>query len=424
MNIIMLGTGYVGLVSGTCFSEFGFNVCCVDTDNDKIGNLNNNIMPIYEPGLSNLVKKNKDAGRLSFSNDIVNNIKKADVIFIAVGTPTRRGDGHADLTYIYEAAELIGKNLNGYTVIVTKSTVPVGTGVEVKKIIKKANPNAYFDMVSNPEFLREGNAIGDFMKPDRVVVGLENEKAKEVMTFVYKPLYLIQTPIIFTDLNTAELIKYSANAFLAVKISFINQIADLCEKVDADVHDVARGIGLDNRIGSKFLHPGPGYGGSCFPKDTKAITSTADKFKTNLSVIKSVIKSNQNRSNILLKRVHEILKNKVKNKNITFLGVTFKANTDDMRDSSSLIMIPALSKKGAFIKYYDPTGYKKDFEKIKNVSFENTIKKSLDRSDLVIIHTEWNDFKSLNFKNLVDGKIYYLRYEKYMFTYKNKNSRF
>jgi UDPglucose 6-dehydrogenase len=258
----MLGTGYVGLVSGTCFSEFGFNVCCVDKDKDKINNLKNDIIPIYEPGLQSLVKKNKNSGRLLFSNDIDQNIKKADIVFIAVGTPSRRGDGHADLTYVYQAAEKVAKNLDGYTVIVTKSTVPVGTGAEVKKIIKTINPDALFDIVSNPEFLREGNAIEDFMRPDRVVVGLENEKAKEIMSILYKPLYLIETPILFTDLNTAELIKYSANAFLAVKISYINQISDLCEKVGADVHDVARGIGLDKRIGSKFLHPGPGYGGS------------------------------------------------------------------------------------------------------------------------------------------------------------------
>ena len=404
MNITILGTGYVGLVSGTCFSEFGFDVCCVDKDKDKINNLKNDIIPIYEPGLQNLVKKNKNSGRLSFSNEIDQNIKKADIVFIAVGTPSRRGDGHADLTYVYEAAEKIAKNLDGYTVIVNKSTVPVGTGAEVKNIIKKINPDALFDVVSNPEFLREGNAIEDFMRPDRVVVGIETEKAKQLMSIIYKPLYLIETPILFTDLNTAELIKYSANAFLAVKISYINQMSDLCEKVGADVHDVAKGIGLDKRIGSKFLHPGPGYGGSCFPKDTKAITATANKFKTNLTVIKSVIKSNENRSSLMLKRVFDILKNKVNNKNICFLGVTFKANTDDMRDSSSLTMIPALIKKGAKINYFDPTGEKSDFKKFNNVTFSNNIKDAIKKSDLIIIHTEWNDFKTINFKKDVKNK--------------------
>ena len=402
MNIIMLGTGYVGLVSGTCFSEFGFNVCCVDTDNDKIVNLNNNIMPIYEPGLSILVKKNKDAGRLSFSNDIENNIKKADVIFIAVGTPARRGDGHADLTYIYEAAELIGKNLNGYTVIVTKSTVPVGTGVEVKKIIKKVNPNAHFDMVSNPEFLREGNAIGDFMKPDRVIVGLENEKAKEVMTFVYKPLYLIQTPIIFTDLNTAELIKYSANAFLAVKISFINQIADLCEKVDADVHDVARGIGLDNRIGSKFLHPGPGYGGSCFPKDTSALVQTAKSNNSNISIVETVVKYNKNRKYDMADKILRVFNKDYENKKISILGLSFKPETDDMRESPSLDIIPILQEKGIKISAFDPIAMNEAKKFLKNIEFAKNLENCIQDCDALVILTEWNEFRSLTPDKLIN----------------------
>ena len=402
MNIIMLGTGYVGLVSGTCFSEFGFNVCCVDTDNDKIVNLNNNIMPIYEPGLANLVKKNKDAGRLSFSNDIENNIKKADVIFIAVGTPTRRGDGHADLTYIYEAAELIGKNLNSYTVIVTKSTVPVGTGVEVKKIIKKVNPNAHFDIVSNPEFLREGNAIGDFMKPDRVIVGLENEKAKEVMTFVYKPLYLIQTPIIFTDLNTAELIKYSANAFLAVKISFINQIADLCEKVDADVHDVARGIGLDNRIGSKFLHPGPGYGGSCFPKDTLALVQTAKSNNSNISIVETVVKYNKNRKYDMADKILRVFNKDYENKKISILGLSFKPETDDMRESPSLDIIPILQEKGIKISAFDPVAMNEAKKFLKNIEFAKNLENCIQDCDALVILTEWNEFRSLTPDKLIN----------------------
>ena len=402
MNIIMLGTGYVGLVSGTCFSEFGFNVCCVDTDNDKIVNLNNNIMPIYEPGLSNLVKKNKDAGRLSFSNDIENNIKKADVIFIAVGTPTRRGDGHADLTYIYEAAELIGKNLNGYTVIVTKSTVPVGTGIEVKKTITKANPNAHFDIVSNPEFLREGNAIGDFMKPDRVVVGLENEKAKEVMTFIYKPLYLIQTPIIFTDLNTAELIKYSANSFLAVKISFINQIADLCEKVDADVHDVARGIGLDNRIGSKFLHPGPGYGGSCFPKDTSALVQTAKINNSNISIVETVVKYNKNRKYDMADKILRVFNKDYENKKVSILGLSFKPETDDMRESPSLDIIPILQEKGIKISAFDPVAMNEAKKILKNIEFAENLENCIQDCDALVILTEWNEFRSLTPDKLIN----------------------
>ena len=314
MNITMLGTGYVGLVSGTCFSEFGFHVCCVDKDKDKINNLNKDIMPIYEPGLQNLVIKNKEAGRLTFSSNIDKFIKKADVIFIAVGTPSRRGDGHADLTYVYEAAEQVAKNLSGYTVIVTKSTVPVGTGNEIKKIIKKINPSADFDIVSNPEFLREGNAIEDFMRPDRVIVGLESEKAKEAISTLYKPLYLIETPILYTDLKTAELIKYSANAFLAVKISYINQMADLCEKVGADVHDVARGMGLDKRIGSKFLHPGPGYGGSCFPKDTLALVQTAKLYKTNVSIVETVVQYNQKRKSDMADKIINIIIIEIKTK--------------------------------------------------------------------------------------------------------------
>ena len=309
MNVTILGTGYVGLVSGTCFSEFGFEVCCVDKDIDKISNLNLGIMPIYEPGLENIVNKNRDAGRLKFSNDINDYIKNADIIFIAVGTPARRGDGHADLKYIYEVAEQIAKNISNYTVIVTKSTVPIGTGDEVKKLIKKINPSADFDMVSNPKFLREGNAIDDFMRPDRVVVGVESERAKEVMSTIYKPLFLIETPIVYTDLKTAELIKYSANAFLAVKISFINQIADLCEKVGADVHDISRGMGLDKRIGSKFLHPGPGYGGSCFPKDTLALVQTAKTHNIDLSIVKTTISYNQKRKSKMADKIIENLGN-------------------------------------------------------------------------------------------------------------------
>ena len=408
MNITMLGTGYVGLVSGTCFSEFGFDVCCVDKDKDKINNLKNDIIPIYEPGLQNLVKKNKNSGRLSFSNDIDQNIKKADIVFIAVGTPSRRGDGHADLTYVYEAAEKIAKNLDGYTVIVNKSTVPVGTGAEVKNIIKKINPDALFDVVSNPEFLREGNAIEDFMRPDRVVVGIETEKAKQLMSILYKPLYLIETPILFTDLNTAELIKYSANAFLAVKISYINQMSDLCEKVGADVHDVAKGIGLDKRIGSKFLHPGPGYGGSCFPKDTLALVQTAKEYDLNLSLVETVVKYNKQRKSDMADKIIEAFNNNCQNKKISILGLSFKPETDDMRDSPSLDIIPILKEKGFDISVFDPVAMDEAKKLLKNIEFSNNIEECLQESDGLVILTEWNEFRGLSatrLKKVMKGNI-------------------
>lgn len=408
MNITMLGTGYVGLVSGTCFSEFGFDVCCVDKDKDKINNLKNDIIPIYEPGLQNLVKKNKNSGRLSFSNEIDQNIKKSDIVFIAVGTPSRRGDGHADLTYVYEAAEKIAKNLDGYTVIVNKSTVPVGTGAEVKNIIKKINPDALFDVVSNPEFLREGNAIEDFMRPDRVVVGIETEKAKQLMSIIYKPLYLIETPILFTDLNTAELIKYSANAFLAVKISYINQMSDLCEKVGADVHDVAKGIGLDKRIGSKFLHPGPGYGGSCFPKDTLALVQTAKEYDLNLSLVETVVKYNKQRKSDMADKIIEAFNNNCQNKKISILGLSFKPETDDMRDSPSLDIIPILKEKGFDISVFDPVAMDEAKKLLKNIEFSNNIEECLQDSDGLVILTEWNEFRSLSatrLKKVMKGNI-------------------
>ncbi|MDC0548465.1 UDP-glucose/GDP-mannose dehydrogenase family protein [Alphaproteobacteria bacterium] len=408
MNITILGTGYVGLVSGTCFSEFGFDVCCVDKDKDKINNLKNDIIPIYEPGLQNLVKKNKNSGRLSFSNEIDQNIKKADIVFIAVGTPSRRGDGHADLTYVYEAAEKIAKNLDGYTVIVNKSTVPVGTGAEVKNIIKKINPDALFDVVSNPEFLREGNAIEDFMRPDRVVVGIETEKAKQLMSIIYKPLYLIETPILFTDLNTAELIKYSANAFLAVKISYINQMSDLCEKVGADVHDVAKGIGLDKRIGSKFLHPGPGYGGSCFPKDTLALVQTAKEYDSNLSLVETVVQYNKQRKSDMADKIIEAFNNNCQNKKISILGLSFKPETDDMRDSPSLDIIPILKEKGFDISVFDPVAMDEAKKLLKNIEFSNSIDECLQDSDGLVILTEWNEFRSLSatkLKKVMKGNI-------------------
>ena len=392
----ILGSGYVGLVSGTCFSEFGFDVCCVDKDSNKINNLKKNIIPIYEPGLENLVKKNSAANRLSFSNNINKNIKEADVVFVAVGTPARRGDGHADLSYVYEAAEQIAKNLSGYTLVVTKSTVPVGTGDEVKNIIKQTNPKANFDIVSNPEFLREGNAIEDFMRPDRVIVGCETKKAKAIISTIYKPLYLIETPIIFTDLKTAELIKYSANAFLAVKISYINQMADLCEKVGADIRDVARGIGLDKRIGSKFLHPGPGYGGSCFPKDTLALIETSKRNKTNISIVETVVKYNQQRKYDMAEKIITLLKSDYENKKVSILGLAFKPETDDMRDSPCLDIIPRLREKGILVSAFDPVAMDEAKKILKDIEFAKNMYSCLKDSDALVILTEWNEFRSLS----------------------------
>jgi UDPglucose 6-dehydrogenase len=400
----MIGTGYVGLVSGVCFSDLGNDVICVDKDQDKINNLQKGIIPIYEPGLEELVRKNYKNKKLKFSTDLDNSIKKSDIVFICVGTPTKKNGIGADLSQIYSVSKEISKSINKFKIIITKSTVPVTTGDEIEKILlKKVNKNK-FSVISNPEFLREGEAIRDFIYPDRVVVGANDKKSANILKNLYSPLISKGAKFISTNRRAAELIKYASNAFLATKITFINEIANLCEKTGIDVEDISIGIGLDKRIGSRFLRAGPAYGGSCFPKDTKAIVATADKFKINLSVIKSVIKSNGLRSKLLLKKVNEILVNKIKNKKICFLGVTFKANTDDMRDSSSLEMIPFLSKKGAKIKYYDPTGLKKEFNKLKNVSFSNSIYDAVKGADLVILHTEWNDFKSINFKKLHPSK--------------------
>ena len=404
MKLCMIGTGYVGLVSGVCFSDLGNEVVCVDNDIEKINKLKKGNIPIYEPGLEELVLKNYKNKRLSFSTNLKEAVRKSDIVFICVGTPTKKGGSGADLSQIYNAAKEISGAINKFKIIITKSTVPVTTGDEIEKIISKKVSKNKFSVVSNPEFLREGEAIRDFSFPDRIVIGTDNKKSNHIMKNLYAPLISKGANYIHVSRRAAELIKYAANAFLATKITFINEIANLCEQTGINVEDVSIGIGLDKRIGSRFLRAGPAYGGSCFPKDTKAITNTADKFKTNLSVIKSVIKSNENRSILLLKRVYQILNNKVKNKKILFLGVTFKANTDDMRDSSSLSMIPALVKKGAKILYYDPTGEKKDFRKIKNVKFENDLKKGIRSTDLVIIHTEWNDFKSINFKALSKNK--------------------
>ncbi len=404
MKLCMIGTGYVGLVSGVCFADLGNDVICVDKDKNKINNLKKGIIPIYEPGLEELVLKNYKNKRLNFSTNIKESIRKSDIVFICVGTPTKKKSNSADLSQVYSAAKEISKSINKFKIVINKSTVPVTTGDEVEKTIAKKVSRKYFSVVSNPEFLREGEAIRDFIYPDRVVIGCNDEKSKKILKNLYSPLISKGAKFVSTNRRAAELIKYASNAFLATKITFINEIANLCEKTGIDVEDISIGIGLDKRIGSRFLRAGPAYGGSCFPKDTKAIVSTADKFKTNLSVIKSVIKSNEIRSDILQKRINLILKNKFKNKKISFLGVTFKANTDDMRDSSSLKLIPYLSRRGAQIKYYDPTGVKKELSKLKNVEFSKSIKDSIKGSDLVIIHTEWNDFKSINFRKFSKNK--------------------
>ena len=408
MKLCMIGTGYVGLVSGVCFSDLGNEVICVDKDTKKVENLKKGIIPIYEPGLEELVLKNYKNKRLNFSTNLKESVAKSDIVFICVGTPTKKNGNGADLTQIFNVAKEIRSSINKFKIIITKSTVPVTTGDEIEKIISKKKSKKFFAVVSNPEFLREGEAIRDFIYPDRVVIGTKDKKANKILKNLYSPLISKGAKYISTSRRAAELIKYAANAFLATKITFINEIANLCEKIDVDVEDISIGMGLDKRIGSRFLRAGPAYGGSCFPKDTKAITTTADKFKTNLSVIKSVIKSNENRSLLLLKRVSDLLKGKIRNKKICFLGVTFKANTDDMRDSSSLSMIPSLSKKGAKINYYDPTGEKNEFKKIKNVVFSKNIKSAIKNSDLIIIHTEWNDFKSINFNKEVSNKRFIL----------------
>jgi len=408
MKLCMIGTGYVGLVSGVCFADLGNDVICVDKDNDKITKLKEGIIPIYEPGLEELVKKNYKLKRLSFTSNISDAIKKSNIIFICVGTPTKKNSNAADLSQIFNVAKEISKNIKSFKIIINKSTVPVTTGDEVEKIISKRVNKKLFSVVSNPEFLREGEAIRDFIYPDRVVIGTSNKKTNKVLKSLYSPLISKGAKYINTSRRGAELIKYASNAFLATKISFINELANLCEKTDVNVEDISIGMGLDKRIGGRFLRAGPAYGGSCFPKDTRAIVDTGSKFKTDLSIIKAVIKSNKDRSKLLLNRVSKILKNKIRNKKICFLGVTFKANTDDMRESSSIKMIPYLSKKGAKITYFDPTGYKKEFKNFKNVFNAKTIKEACNDSDLIIIHTEWNDFKSLNFEKLNKKKNFFI----------------
>ncbi|MFL2770506.1 MAG: UDP-glucose dehydrogenase family protein [Rhodospirillaceae bacterium] len=396
MRIAMIGAGYVGLVSGTCFSEFGLDVVCVDKDKRKISLLSQGNIPIYEPGLEQLVRSNMDSGRLSFSTDLQSAVKDADAVFIAVGTPSRRGDGHADLSYIYAAAEEIAGSIDGYTVIVTKSTVPVGTGREVFRIINQARPGIDFDVVSNPEFLREGSAINDFMRPDRVVIGAESERAKDVMRQLYRVLYIIETPILFTSLETSELIKYAANTFLAAKITFINEVADLCEKVGADVHDVAKGIGLDGRIGKKFLHPGPGFGGSCFPKDALALVKTAQEYKSPLRIIETVVAINDKRKHAMADRVISACGGSVCDKTIAILGLTFKPNTDDMRDSPSLAILPALLEAGATVRAYDPEGMEEAMQIMPEITYCDDAYSAMEGADALVIVTEWNEFRSLD----------------------------
>jgi UDPglucose 6-dehydrogenase len=396
MRVAMIGTGYVGLVSGACFSEFGIEVVCVDKDEAKIANLARGEIPIFEPGLDVLVAANMRARRLSFTSDLASSVAGAAAVFIAVGTPSRHGDGHADLSYVFAAAEEIAAALSGYTVVVDKSTVPVGTAREVERRIRAARPDADFDVVSNPEFLREGSAINDFMRPDRVVIGTESERAREVMRLLYRPLYLIETPILFTKLETAELIKYAANAFLATKITFINEIADLCEKVDADVHDVARGIGLDGRIGRKFLHPGPGFGGSCFPKDALALVRIAREAGAAATLVESVVASNVARKKRMAERIVAALGGTAKGKTAAVLGLTFKPNTDDMREAASLEIIPALQAQGVAVRVFDPEGMDEARKTLSGVVWCDNAYAAMEGADVLAILTEWNEFRALD----------------------------
>ena len=409
MNIVMIGTGYVGLVSGACFSEFGFDVICVDKDEEKIRRLKSGEIPIYEPGLDDLVMRNSQAGRLKFTTDLAQAVAEADAVFIAVGTPTRRGDGHADLSYVYEASRQIAAHLKDYTVIVTKSTVPVGTGRQIHQIISETNPKADFDVASNPEFLREGSAIGDFMRPDRVVVGAETPRSVELMKALYRPLYLIETPILVTALETAELIKYAANAFLAVKISYINQIADMCETVGANVHDVAKGMGLDKRIGSKFLHPGPGYGGSCFPKDTQALVRTAEMLGCDISLVQEVVSYNDRRKQQMAERVIEALGGSAQGRKIALLGLAFKPETDDMRESPAIDIAQRLADDGANLTAYDPAAMEEAKKLLPdNIHYCDDVESCLNAADCAVIITEWNEFRALRaerFLSLMSGNI-------------------
>ncbi|PCG14759.1 MULTISPECIES: UDP-glucose dehydrogenase family protein [Sphingomonas] len=396
MKIAMIGSGYVGLVSGACFADFGHDVVCVDKDASKIERLLDGVMPIYEPGLDELVARNVQSGRLRFTTDLADGVAGADAIFIAVGTPSRRGDGHADLTYVHAAAKEIGEALTGYAVVVTKSTVPVGTGDEVERIIREAAPQAQFGVVSNPEFLREGAAIDDFKRPDRIVIGSEDDRATEVMRQVYRPLYLNAAPILVTRRRTAELIKYAGNAFLATKITFINEIADLCEKVGADVKDVSRGIGLDNRIGSKFLHAGPGYGGSCFPKDTLALLKTSQDYDAPQRIVEAVVAVNDTRKRAMGRKIIAAMGGDVRGKTVAVLGLTFKPNTDDMRDSPAIAVIQTLQDAGATVKAYDPEGVEQARKVLDNVDYCDGPYSAIEGADALAIVTEWDEFRALD----------------------------
>ena len=412
MKLCMIGTGYVGLVSGVCFSDVGNTVYCVDKDKNKINSLNKGIVPIYEPGLEEILKKNHKQKRLIFTTDLKKAVINSDIIFICVGTPTKKNSNSANLKYVFNVAHELKKIISKYKIIITKSTVPVTTGDQIEKILHNLKKKKLVDIVSNPEFLREGEAIRDFIYPDRVIVGTNSKKANRILRSLYLPIIKKTSRFYSTSRRGAELIKYASNAFLATKISFINEIANLCEKTDVDIKDISMGMGSDQRIGDRFLRAGPAYGGSCFPKDTRALIDTGKKFKTDLSIVKSVVNSNDKRRNLLTKKVEKILNGNLKNKIVTFLGVTFKPNTDDMREASSIPMIKYLNKKKCKIKYYDPSGEKNEFKKLKNVEYCKSISSACLKADLVVLHTEWNDFKLLNFKNLIkknNFKIYDMR---------------
>ena len=396
MRVAMIGAGYVGLVSAACFSEFGHAVTCADAAPERVAALRTGRVPIYEPGLDALVAANATAGRLSFTEDVADAVAAADVVMLAVGTPSRHGDGHADLSFVFEAARQVADALDGYTVVATKSTVPVGTGREIARIIREQRPDAAFDVVSNPEFLREGSAIGDFMRPDRVVVGVDSERAREVMRALYRPLFLIETPVLFTTLETAELIKYAANCFLATKITFINEIADLCERLGADVQDVAKGIGLDGRIGRYFLHAGPGFGGSCFPKDTAAFVRIAEEAGAPSEIVEAVLRRNTARKAAMVDKIVQACGGSVAGKTIAVLGVTFKPNTDDVRESPSLVILPGLIEQGAKVRAFDPAGMEEARTLLDGVDWCNDSYDAMTGADALVILTEWNEFRALD----------------------------
>jgi UDPglucose 6-dehydrogenase len=425
MKICFIGTGYVGLVSGVCFSDLGNSVICIDKDREKLTQLENGDIPIFEPGLSELVRKNLDAGRLSFSDDLIGSIKKSDIVFIAVGTPTAKDGVSADLSQVFSVAKLISKEIKSHKIIVTKSTVPIGTGDKIEKILNKNKKKGLFTIISNPEFLREGEAIKDFKYPDRVVIGTNDKRVIKIFNELYRPIINKGAAFVSCSRRAAELIKYASNAFLATKISFINEIANLCEKVHVNIDDVSVGIGLDKRIGSRFLRAGPAYGGSCFPKDTKALAKVGKNYNSPLSIVNSVINFNEKRKKDIENNIYKILHNKIKNKIICFLGVTFKANTDDLRDSSAINLISKFIKKGAKINYYEPTGSKEILDKHKNVKYFDDLYLAVKKVDLIIIHTEWDEFKNLNFSKIKNNNkkiiIYDLRnlYDNKSFINKN-----